>query len=242
MLHGLGVTDSWNWNDPSWSVSVEFFASIIFIPLLLRVKSNITLFIIASFSLCLVLGKHSTLMAATDVNLFVLSSGMLKCLGGMAIGMAVFNLVCESKPDQYFHNKLTLNICEYTCFIFICFFIYTVKPVRGYDVLVIISMAILIYTTTKYNSMLSKVLGSKIISYFGKISFSIYLIHTPLIVLLGSFKHFNSQNIYLQSLIFALITLLSSHYLYSRFEMPIYSKYRRITDSKFKSSRIITTS
>lgn len=229
LVHGLGFASSWNWNDPSWSISVEFYASILVFPLLLKIRNNSTLIAIAIISYSLVYGRHHNLEAATDLHLLFLSSGFLKCVAGMSLGMSIINSTLNK--DENNNSNSNVVIIQTLAIFFAAYFIFTKDKVTSYDSIVIISFYHIFYSLINYKTFWNRVFSNQVLVYFGNISFAIYLFHTPLMILLDQVNLYRSLSVFGQTMVFLPILILSSHLIYIYFEMPIYRKLKVKSDN-----------
>jgi peptidoglycan/LPS O-acetylase OafA/YrhL len=230
LIHGLGFASSWNWNDPSWSISVEFFTSVMLLPLLIRLKSRIKLISISLISYIIVYARHHNLEAATDVHFMILSSGLLKCIAGMSLGVLITNI--SKFTEKRDPPKILMTIMQ-TAAVGICsYFIYTKDDVHSYDGIVIMSFCYLFYTLINYSGFWSAIAANQVLVYFGNISFSIYLLHTPLMIAMDHIGFFNSSSRITQTYLFVSTLILISSITYKYFELPIYKKSKTITDYK----------
>jgi len=229
LIHGLGFASSWNWNDPSWSISVELYASILAFPLLIKIKNNFTLITIAVICYLLVYARHHNLEAATDLHLFLFSSGMLKCIAGISLGVLISNLsnYTSSKQNAGFlitaFQTLAVAIAGY--------FIYSKSTIHSHDVLVIVSFCYIFFTLINYSSFWNTFASNKVMVYFGNISFSIYLLHTPIMLLLDQTSFFRKSNLAIQTLTFIIALVSISHFIYNHFELPIYKILKKTSDN-----------
>lgn len=235
LIHGLGFASSWNWNDPSWSISVELYASIIAFPLLIKIRNNLTLITIASICYILVYARHHNLEAATDVHLFLFSSGILKCIAGICLGILISNLssyeVSKKNADLLTLTLQTLAIALTS------FFIYSKDSIHSYDGLIIVSFCYIFFTLINYHSFWNTFASNKLMVYFGNISFSIYLLHTPLMLLLDQTSLFRKSNISIQTLVFVFVLIAVSHFIYNFFELPIYKKLKKTSDNAINNNQ-----
>jgi len=79
--------------------------------------------------------------------------------------------------------------------------------------------------------------------YLGKISFSVYLIHEPIMVLLACFPSYSSLGFMGRTAVFFPLIIALSAATYSFFEMPSYTLLKRMIDKKMlrKQSPAIET-
>jgi len=228
LIHGLGFASSWNWNDPSWSISVEFYASVLIFPMLLKIRNNISLIAIAVISYSLVYGRHYNLEAATDIHLLIFSSGLLKCIAGMSLGVSIINSTLNANNEKKFN--LSALIIQTSAILYTAYFIFTKDNITSYDSITIVCFYYIFYSLINYKSFWNRIFSHHILVYFGNISFAIYLFHTPLMLLLDQVKFYRSLSLYGQTAVFLTMLTVCSHLIYTYFEMPIYRKSKKITD------------
>ncbi|WP_312109631.1 acyltransferase family protein [Pantoea septica] len=234
MLQGMGLSQTWSWNDPAWSISVELFASLAAFPYILCCRNNTILTVVACIGYGLVTAKHHNLMAASDLNLFILSSGLIKCISGMAVGVMAKNLVSDSQNSVQHVTKH--SFFQIVILALVSYFLFTTKDVKSYDLLALLGMAYIIYSSCAYDNYLSRSLSSNVMAYLGKISFSVYLIHEPVMVLLACFPSYSTMTFLGKSAIFFPLIFILSAALYSLFEMPSYNFLKRKIDKKCLAS------
>lgn len=231
MLQGLGVSQSWSWNDPSWSISVELFAAILLFKWIIPSKNNELLLIFSIIIYTIVLNKHGSLMAEKDLNFFIFSSGLLKCIAGMTLGVFIKNLVSSPKESTVF---LVKNIyIKLLAILVISIFLFRKEQANGVDLSIIILIAYIIAACVSVNDYVSEFFSNKAIAYIGKISFSIYMIHTPLLLTMDYFGIFSRVNIIIGLLIFCLVLFVVSILTYNFVEENTYKRLKKSIDSFF---------
>lgn len=235
LIHGLGFASSWNWNDPSWSISVELYSSIIAFPLLIKLKNNLTLIAIAVICYAFVYARHHNLEAATDIHLFFFSSGILKCIAGLSLGILITNLSNYASSKQ--KADLLTTVLQTVAVVTAGFFIYSKDTIHAYDWLVIALFCYIFFTLINYSSFWNTLASNKAIVYFGNISFSIYLLHTPLMLLLDQANFFRKSSMMMQTFIFIILLTIFSHFIYNRFELPIYKKLKKTSDNAINKNQ-----
>gem|GEM_PF-6744358 len=228
-LHGMGMTSDWSWNDPSWSISVELWASILVFQVLVRKFNGTALFLFSLLCYALVVSKHQSLMASFDFAWFYLSSGFLKCMGGMALGIWIHKLSCKSDRGDY-KSGLTAEGIDIVLFIFLMLFTGMNISMPKIDCVMVVCFALLIYRLQVRKSALRKMLGLWPLNFLGKISFSLYLIHTPILLVLGRFNDYTTLPLIARMAIFLSVAFCSSYFLHILFEKRIYKFLKKIID------------
>nr|WP_184280497.1 acyltransferase [Serratia fonticola] len=231
MLQGLGLSQSWSWNDPSWSISVELFAAILLFKWIIPSKNNEFLLIFSIIIYTLVLNKHGSLMAEKDLNFYIFSSGLLKCIAGMTFGVFIKNLVLLPKDISVFFVK---NIyIKLLAILFVSVFIFRKEQSNGIDLSIIILMGYIIAASISVKDYVFDFFSSKILAYIGKISFSIYMIHTPLLLIMDYYRLFDRINIVAGLLFFCAVLFVLSILTYNFIEENSYKRLKKSIDSFF---------
>ncbi|WP_048786063.1 acyltransferase family protein [Pantoea vagans] len=228
MLQGMGLSQTWSWNDPAWSISVELFASLAAFPFILRCKSNATLMAIACVGYGMVTARHHHLMAASDLHIMFFSSGLIKCVAGMSVGVMIKNLVSETTGSRVPDAKQ--SALQIAVLGMVSYFLFTTNDVKSYDLLALTGIAYIIYSSCVYDNFFARFVSSKVMVYLGKISFSIYLVHEPIMVLLGCSSTYSALGFAAKTTVFVSILAATSIATYSFVEMPSYSFLKRLID------------
>lgn len=173
LIHGIGIFEPKAWNIPSWSISSEILAYILF-PLMLsplkRVKGINPNFLI----ILLLLGTTVTLAAVlNDGKKFMLDFEFtwVRILSEFAMGMVLFRFTSYFKPrKEYSLLALLAGVCIYG---------QTAVSNHFYDFIYLLYFMILIHA-------LALLPNSKRVPYLstlGETSYAFYLVHS--IVLIG---------------------------------------------------------
>lgn len=214
-INGWGIEDQFSFNGPSWSVSIEIIIYIIFFVLFFYFKIYLSFII----SILLFLIFYFTSLADGNVAyaLFYFFAG---------------GLICISKyhAEKIFSGKFIRKYLFYI--IGICLLISIILVINNnilykkffihLFVVSIVYFFILINRVFEYNK--------KIWIFLGNLTYSSYLLHFPLqLLLMILFKVFQidigveSKSLFL---FFILITLFLSALVYKKYEMPIQKNIR----------------
>jgi peptidoglycan/LPS O-acetylase OafA/YrhL len=192
LIHSFGIHKLFNWNVPSWSISAEWWAYMVF-PLLaifIYRKKGMALVLLALF---VVLAYLSIMFWIPRVNAFDPSSphrqnldvtfdyGFLRGLAGFISGMILYKAY-EIGLFRIIFQKDILAFIIITASILCMHFGWN----DGFDIILFIAI---VFAFALNNGRLHSMCNSRIAQYLGKISYSIYLMQMfPLIPLWTGIK------------------------------------------------------
>ena len=176
----ITLTNGWfftrsGWNTPTWSISVEMISYALFPFLLLslrKVRIAALVLGVASLSFYFVVGLTS---GSLDM---IGGWAILRCLAGFGLGMLVFD--CRKWLDV---SESVASIAQAIALVLIV----TVLFARSGDVLIIPGFLLLIASTVYDKGFVSHVVGTKLAQFLGTISYSVYLNHACLLILMTPF-------------------------------------------------------
>ena len=167
LLHGWGFHETNTWNIPSWSISAEMFAYIIFPVLIVSYSkssllANIVYFLISVAMYVFIFINYENVEGGADTNI-------LRCMSGFLLGMVMFNVY-----DKVGSGSVVLvSIMQVVAVIGL----FVVLHYNYHDSLTILCFVILIYFTSDNKGVLFPVMSLRPLVYLGTLSYSIYLVH-----------------------------------------------------------------
>jgi len=168
LLHPLGLHSSLTWNYPSWTIAVEFWTYILFGTLLLAWRPAFTYFAaisaIASLALLISFSPNYLLVG----NNF----GLFRCILGFFIGCLTYRL-----HSFFMHQVLrAATVCEVVITAFALMFVLLAgENAASFAAPFVFALVVLIFA--RGGGKVSSLLCAPGVQFFGKISFSIYIIH-----------------------------------------------------------------
>ena len=180
LIQSMGIFQAAPLNTPSWSLSTEWWTYMIFpllVPLFTRFKDSgkilmllliIGFFLIVKYVLAPISGGPPTVNVASDFGFF-------RCLAGFLAGMLLFRIYEESIAYNFFKRS----------WVFVVLFVGTcIAMVAGVQDILIIALFPFIILAAAYNTTsVKKVLDTPILQRLGDWSFSIYMVHVPIMYL-----------------------------------------------------------
>lgn len=231
LLQSVGFNQSGaTWNMPSWSVSVEFWVNIFFVLFLIKQKT-INQIILVWFGYMLILRHSGALGVSVDNYFGFLNDGLVRGMAGFLLGVVTFRLYKTIRaPGFLMASFYEVVICSLLFF----YFWQLDKNKILYETFLFIPLFFLLILVFSFQrGLLSYLTILFRLDVLGIISYSIYLIHTPLLVIMGYMKVLNIYS-------FIAGLLISSVIAYRFIEKPTYAVLRdKLQYQNFNGSVII---
>jgi peptidoglycan/LPS O-acetylase OafA/YrhL len=184
LLQSMGVHDSLTWNGPSWSISTEWWTYVTFA------------------LVCAWLGLRNGLIVATAVVapllLLQLSKtgmdttfdwGFIRCLFGFALGVACYRLFSAAPPRRPMGHTAVMTLAESAIIVAVVLFVSSAgtSPL-SFMAPFVFAIAVLVFAAE--GGLVSRVFHSRPLKWLGTVSYSIYLTHFFVVLILPSaIKH-----------------------------------------------------
>ena len=162
-----------SFNGPSWAVGAEFFSYIIFSPVIFFFKKSINILFVV---LILLYSKNYSLFNFYSIWGF---STNFNCLYDFTVG-GLFGSIFIKKDKNFLNFKLFTIILLLIFIVYNKYYLALVPFLFGY---------ILLLSSSKGYSFYSKIIFNRLFFIIGKISYSIYLMHS--LVLWITIQFFN---------------------------------------------------
>lgn len=219
LTNGLGIPESAGWNVPSWSVSSEAFAYLLFpcltflffartMPIAVCLLSITVIFIVTT-----AIGWN---FSNGERYISSWSANILRITSEFSVGCLLFNI-------YKIKNKFPLY--QITSLAFIAVAVMTVLEISSkLDILFLIAFSIMILGLSEDKGVIASHLGNKVWTYLGEISYSIYICHGVVFMVLNAlFSKFllidNTWHSAIAIILYLLTTWLVSHVMYSQLEV-----------------------
>ena len=218
LTNGLGITNSAGWNLPSWSVSAECFAYLLF-PLASFHLFSRPMSIVTNLIACLGLLVGTLVLGywLSDGSQYMLpwSGTLARIATEFALGCLLYNIY--KQLPTHFANRMASGALT-----FLILLILLQLPNR-WDFLFLIGFLFLILGLTNNQSFVSSIMSHRLSIYLGQISYSIYLSHSVVFIVLGAaFKKWipdgGYQHAGLAAIIYIVSVIAISHLLFNLVE------------------------
>jgi peptidoglycan/LPS O-acetylase OafA/YrhL len=177
LLHAWGVLPKPGWNAPSWSISAEWFAYLWFpvlAPLLVTVRDRLFAFLIATAALAATAFAFAT--ADWSLNTWVGAPALSRVFGEFVCGAALCRAVALSGKAAHPNGDL-LGVLAFAAFLL-------GASIDLPDFALVALLALTILGAALANSYLAALLGSRVMVWLGEISYSIYMVHFPALLVI----------------------------------------------------------
>jgi peptidoglycan/LPS O-acetylase OafA/YrhL len=180
LLQAWGVTRSPGWNAPSWSISAEWFAYLLF-PLLAPALNWVRQRGIALLIAVTALTAMALLFAMADwtLNTWVGAPALTRVFGEFLCGAALCRAVALSHEWPLPRGDV-LGTGAFIAFLF-------GASVGLQDVALIPLLALTILGAAISGGHLARLLGSRPFVWLGDVSYSVYMVHFPVLIVIRRF-------------------------------------------------------
>jgi peptidoglycan/LPS O-acetylase OafA/YrhL len=211
MIHNVGLNPFLVYNEPSWSISVEFIANVSLFILFRITRSRIVLILMIATGYSLLLVTIGTLNTHV-ANVHGLNSGLIRGLSGILLGVFTFTVSQAIRLERNWCTAIQVALLVILAW---AMFNTFGSPYSRLDYLVpFLFAALLVFTKRTSNFLIMK------LSYLGIISYSLYLWATPVHRLMFFlFKNWLSKTSTM--FIFLIIILFVAHFSYQLIEVPL---------------------
>jgi peptidoglycan/LPS O-acetylase OafA/YrhL len=177
LLHAWVVTPKPGWNAPSWSISAEWFAYLLFpllAPALALVRDRMTALVLATAALTGT--AWAFVLADWSLNTWVGPPALVRVSGEFLCGAALCRAVAlTSRPASLRGDLLGAAA-------FILFLVGASLAMRDFGLVAL--LALTIFGAANANGFFAALLGSRPFVWLGEISYSIYMVHFPVLLVL----------------------------------------------------------
>jgi peptidoglycan/LPS O-acetylase OafA/YrhL len=206
LVNSWGLIPTLSWNIPSWSISVEFLAYLLFPFFLLTVLKIKSLagYIIAAISVILILASSFFYLGLDSIGQGLPFSGVIRCSLEFLLGVYIWNIFSYLFNSKQNKNEVAVVLL---LILLILLFVGIYFQLPDYTSIAAISASLILfcaYIEAKFNFKVPKFWR-----WLGDISFSVYMLHYLLRDIMKLFLNEGSTPFVWIVLYFALLLLFS---------------------------------
>lgn len=225
MTHSIGLNpQGLTWNYPSWSISVEFWVNVLFIFVITRNTRSGVLFLAGTLGVVVLFMQHGHLNTHVENYFGFLNSGLLRGMSSFVLGILAYRVYLFYRDDPRVGQCAAW--LELTCLALVLGIIWSrTGRSMGMDVFVPYLALLMVAIFAFEQGWLSR--GLRKLAYLGEISYSVYLNHLVVLMLV---RHFAKQNAWDKPVVLGLtllIVVIYSHFTHRYLEIPLGKQARR---------------
>lgn len=227
-LQSIGLTSQYtNYN---WYISALFWVSIFYYYILSNFQKkyvNLTIVLCIYFSLLGLINYHSAQIYKIDTFLYFFNAGLMRALAGLGIGYFIGIIFNKTKTviEGNFNDIKSFtffSFIEITTSVFLIQNFFFVNFISANNLIFYISFSVLFFLMLIKKGVLSKLFENEKLAFFGKYSYSIYVMQGIAFIILGN-NLWNKPDFIKNipvciciSLIFSILLGILTHYLVER--------------------------
>ncbi len=190
LLHNTGLSTHWlSWNEPSWSISVEFWVNLLVFAYIAKKANTLGLVSLAILGYVILAANIKHLDVHIQLLFGFLNTGLVRCFAGFFIGMAVYRFYQKMQALPAIKQKSTLAYLSFSLLEVIllaaCFYIMFISPIRtkaDFNGPIIFTFTVLVFAFQA--GMVSQIFIRLKLALLGTLSYSLYLNHFWLLALM----------------------------------------------------------
>lgn len=219
-LSATGIVDTEMLNNPAWSISVEFWLSAVVLIWIFRLPAIAILLVSCAFYAVIFSGGDGLMVEAKQFGFTTF--GMLRGVAGMSAGVFLYK---KKSILEEIMRSIPNRLVDILLFSLMALIIAMMWKSSGSAMDLIAVILIIPFFATGYfqnnTSHCINIFSSSMFVWLGKISFSLYLIHTAVIIQLlpGTYvAYFSKHGAFIITLF---VSIVFASVLYYMFEKPV---------------------
>jgi peptidoglycan/LPS O-acetylase OafA/YrhL len=163
-LENIGLSKDVLINDPSWSISIEFWVGVSLLYFFQKFNLKWSALLISLASYYVVVNKFGGSLAANQNIYDGVNAGLLRGIGGIALGLFLSNCNLTQRG-----GRLTQELAAWLGFLFVIFCICN----NGFywDLVVVLVFSLLVLLLKDQHLLISSFLSASFLTWLGEISF-----------------------------------------------------------------------
>ncbi len=194
LLHSLGFLHSLSWNIPSWSISVEMAAYLIFALACVMPHDQLRWLSCVMVALSILVLARMPVAYVDAIETY----GVFRCLAGFFVGHLIYRLFRQGGGPG--SSVLPATLLELTVVTTLVIFVSWFGAGRS-AVLAPFLFGVTVYIFASQGGALSRLLLRGPFTLLGKLSYSIYMVHYPIVLVIGAIATFVGKRLGLHLLV-----------------------------------------
>ncbi|WP_375467716.1 acyltransferase family protein [uncultured Nostoc sp.] len=218
------------WNEPAWSISVEFviyciFPFLLFYLLKTSEENDLIIYILSLFSILLLI-----IFTRGNLDSIIGIPSIARCGLECVFGIITYKVYRRDNYKKYFNLNLLAIIAITWIIIIMNYYWHDLRSLHDWLILPAFSLLILAVSVNN-KGVISKFLNSRLMLYIGTISYSIYMVHWFFQELLKIFWIYKFHHVFGKSFteyealtslgVFLMIIILAASLTYRFVEVPM---------------------
>lgn len=179
LIQSFGIHDQLTWNYPSWSIGVEFYTYILFGTLLLLIGTQRHLILCAIFVSAI--GLYVLLKFSPNGMNSTFDFGFFRCLYGFFLGHLTYRVWKVGYGLSFLKRYSIVEIP--TVFFVIAFVSFSWMSDLTFFAPIVFALVIWVFTNE--TGWISRAMNARAFTLLGEWSYSIYMVHALILLLLG---------------------------------------------------------
>jgi len=190
LIQSWHIHQSLSWDYPSWSISCEWMAYLLFPVFAVFLKKLTRALVLSLLAFCLIGYAELLFLSPNWVMDITYDYGVIRCLLGFCFGALLCRIYMDELP------RLITLLKSDTAFALIAAVLIACAWFELNDLLILPLLGLLILVASYNGGFFYRMMNRPLPQYLGKISYSIYLVHTIILMVInGSVKLFLHKQI-----------------------------------------------
>ncbi len=180
LTNGWGFPDSAGWNQPSWSVSSEWFVYLSFpvLALLLGRRRSLTASVVGAVAIVAAMSALGLWLTGGVQSTLVWSWSVVRVVGEFGVGCLLYDVYRRTGPGRGWDVAASVAVVAVVG-------LSLAGLPHALDFILIALFAVLVLALSRSRGRMADVFAGRALVYLGDISYSVYLIHSVVLIVMS---------------------------------------------------------